>query len=782
MKILLSWLNEFAPFGSDATAVADALSSLGLEVGSVVEVDVPVQGVVTARVLRVEMHPDAAKVRRVWVDAGDGIERHVWCGASNMSAGDLVPLATLGTQMPDGRTISARGILGIESQGMLCSAVELGLGADAGGILLLDPSLPAGQPLYEVLGIQSDWVLDVDVTRNRPDALGHYGVARDLAARLGLELSKLSEPVFSGDPHPLSVAIEDAAGCPRFTVAVISGVRVVPSPDWMVRRLRHVGMRSINNVVDASNLVNLELNQPNHAYDLAAVEGGFVVRRAVTGESLVSLDGQHRTLDPDDLLICDGAGRPVGLAGVIGGLDSEVTEQTTSVALELAWFEPVGIARTAARHGLRTEASLRFERGVDPQGMSRAVAAFARYLSLTCPNLVLHGPVTDASTPALPPAARTVSVRPAQVLRVLGVPCDRGRLASLLEPIGFVVGQEGADGSVPVSVPSWRPDCSGEIEVVEEVARHLGYGSLGSRRPRSPQHGGLTAVQFRRRRVREVMVALGASEAMPNPFLAPGDLEAAGLESSAALRLANPLVAEESVVRTSLLPGLLKAVAYNQSHRNERIALFEVGHAYPQGDGHLPDEYECLAVAIAGAEAPEAVHAWSQVAAALGTPLQLDQSVPFPSLHSGRSAALARGRQVLGAVGEVDPGVLAAYGIDGRVAWLEVNLSILLADEPRPTRAQPVSRYPSADFDLSFAVPDSVASSAMVRAMKSAAGQWCTSVALFDVYRDVGAHVRGLAYRIRLQAPDRTLTDAEVAGVRDKCVAAATKVGAELRA
>ena len=781
MKILLSWLNEFAHFGDDAPALADALSSLGLEVGSVVEVDVPVPGVVTARVLRVEAHPDAAKVRRVWVDAGDGVERHVWCGASNMSAGDLVPLATLGTEMPDGRTISARGILGIESQGMLCSAVELGLGADAGGIMLLDPSLPAGRPLHEALGIRPDWVFDVDVTRNRPDALGHYGVARDLAARLGLPLAPLAVPVFTGEPRPIPVAIDDPTACPRFTAAVVSGVRVAPSPDWMARRLRHVGMRSINNVVDASNLVNLELNQPNHAYDLEAVEGGFVVRRAAAGESLVSLDGQQRQLDPDDLLICDGVGRPVGLAGVIGGLDSEVTGSTTAVALELAWFEPLGIARTAARHGLRTEASLRFERGVDPHGMPGAVAAFVRYLSATCPGLVLHGPATDVSTPALPAASRTVGVRPSQVQRVLGVPCDRALLAARLEPIGFAVGPQAEDGSVPVSVPSWRPDCGGEIDVVEEVARHLGYGSLGSRRPRSPQHGGLTAVQLRRRRVRDVMVALGASEAMPNPFLAPGDLEAAGLDSGSALRLANPLVAEESVVRTSLRAGLLKAVSYNQSHRNERIVLFEVGHVYPQGDGHLPDEYECLAVAIAGAEAPAAVHAWSQVAAALGTPLQLDQTVPCPGLHGGRSAALSRGRQVLGAVGEVDPGVLAAYGIDGRVAWLEVNLTVLLGEEPRPARAQPVSRYPSADFDLSFNVPAPVASSALVRAIKSAAGQWCTSVVLFDVYREAGAAGRGLAYRIRLQAPDRTLTDAEVADVRDRCVAAATKAGAQLR-
>ena len=337
MKILLSWLNEYGDFGdpTDPVAVqrvADALTSLGLEVDSVTEVGASVAGVVTAKVLRLEQHPDAAKVQRVYVDAGDGQERHVWCGAFNMAPGDVIPMATLGTTMPDGRTIERRGILGIDSEGMLCSATELGIGDDHSGIYILPAGTPLGVPYGDALGLTPDVLIDADVTRNRPDCWGYVGIARDLAAKLGVEFRPPSpELVVTGPERTATVEISPSdqagKGCARFTSTVISGVEVGPSADWMARRLTAAGMRPISNVVDVSNYVMLELNQPNHAYDLDTLGGGgFRVRSAHDGERLTTLDGQERTFTDADLLICDANDVPIGLAGIMGGLDTEISE------------------------------------------------------------------------------------------------------------------------------------------------------------------------------------------------------------------------------------------------------------------------------------------------------------------------------------------------------------------------------------------------------------------------------------------------------------------------
>jgi phenylalanyl-tRNA synthetase beta chain len=391
VKILHSWLREFVDVGSDVEATAEMLTKLGLAVEHVEQVGTAVAGVVVAKVLRTERHPDAAKVIRVFVDSGDGVEKHVWCGASNMNVGDLVPLATLGTAMPDGRLIGQRGILGIDSQGMLCSSTELGLGADASGIYILPPGLQLGDEVFAALGIESDHVYELDVTRNRPDCNGYLGVARDIAAFLGKPLCVAhgdQKSKGSAKSVPVKIAAEDRCG--RFNVTVISGVMVGPSPQWVARRLTRAGMRPINNVVDASNLVTLELNQPNHAYDFDSLKDGFVIRTAHDGETIKTLDGAIRQLVTDDLLICNSADNPVGIAGIMGGHDSEITNDTNTVALETAWFEPLGIARSVTRLTLRTEASLRFDRGVDPHGIEHAVSRFAAILRESCPQLIVH--------------------------------------------------------------------------------------------------------------------------------------------------------------------------------------------------------------------------------------------------------------------------------------------------------------------------------------------------------------------------------------------------------
>ena len=399
MKLVLSWLNDLAPIGDDADALAPVLTSLGMQVEEVQHVGASVAGVVTAKVLRTERHPDAAKVHRVFVDAGDGVERHVWCGAFNMAPGDVVPLATGGTVMPDGRRIEPKPILGIPSQGMLCSARELDLGDDHSGILILRSDTPLGIPYGDALGLQRETVFDCDLTRNRPDCWGHLGVARDVAAKLGIAMHPAPAPLVATGPVR-SAPVEIVAGdrCHRFTTLVVSGVQVAPSPEFVSRRLTAAGMRPINNVVDASNYVMLELNQPNHAYDLESVGGGgFRIRLAADGERIVTLDGVERTLTADDLLICDATDQPIGgVAGVMGGLHSEITDGTTVIALEIASFEQTGMTRTMNRLGLRSEASARFERGVDPYGIERAQTRFVELLRLTCPDLVVHAGAVDA--------------------------------------------------------------------------------------------------------------------------------------------------------------------------------------------------------------------------------------------------------------------------------------------------------------------------------------------------------------------------------------------------
>ncbi|MEY4339486.1 MAG: phenylalanyl-tRNA synthetase beta chain, partial [Actinomycetota bacterium] len=416
----------------------------------------------------------------------------------------------------------------------------------------------------------------------------------------------------------------------------------------------------------------------------------------------------------------------------------------------------------------------------DPMGIDHSVARFADLLRLTCPDLVVHQGMVDARTDHLP-ATRTIELRPGRVGQLLGTDFSASRITELLAPIGFVCTATGSHLSV--QVPTWRPDCTLEIDLIEEVARLHGYAALGKTVPKSTVPGGLSPVQQRRRRLRQVLLGLGASEAMPHPFLTAGDLERAGL-SGTAVRLVNPLVVGDDVLRTSLRPGLLKSIEFNESHRRPGVALFEIGHVYPPSDGDLPAEYEALAVVVAGAEAPVAMGIWRELATAMGWGARVDQGSVPAGMHPTRSATLSLGKDTVGAVGEIHPDVLDAYGITERVALLELHLGVLLANEPKVPQWKATSRFPSSDIDLAFSVPDSVSAEKVEKAIRQGAGNTLVDLSLFDVYRGVGVTdgQRSLAYRLRLQASDRTLTDADVAQTRDKVIAGVAKLGAALRA
>ena len=781
MRIVHSMLKDLVAIGDDFDAIADIITNVGLAVEDIHHVGGTVAGVITAKVLRTERHADAAKVHRVFVDAGDGVERHVWCGAFNMQPGDIIPLATPGTVMPDGRAIEPKPILGISSDGMLCSARELDMGDDHSGILILPVDTPLGVPYGEALGLEKEVVYDIDVLRNRPDAYGHLGVARDVAAKFGISVTPAPVlPVAQAPVRSATVELVDGDRCPRFTSIVLSGVKVGPSPDWIARRLTASGMRPINNVVDVSNYVMLETNQPNHAYDFDTLGGGgFRVRLAREGETMISLDDSERTLTADDLLICDATDRPIGIAAIMGGQNTEISDTTTAIALESAWFEPAAIMRSVVRMGLRTEASARFERGMDTHGIERSTARFVELLRLTCPDLVVHEGAVDARAPQLP-VPPVLRVRSSRVGALLGTPFTAQQIRTLIEPIGFVCTQAGDD--LDVQVPTWRPDCTGEVDIIEEVARLHGYDLLGKTVPKSTQPGGLSGVQQRRRRLRDVLLGLGLTEAMPHPFLTAGELEKAGLPAES-VRLVNPLVVGDDMLRTSLRPGLLKAIAFNESHRRSGVALFEIGHVYPPSNDVLPAEYEALGIVIAGADAPAAVAVWRELAAAMGWGARLDQSNVPAGLHPARSATLSLGKDSIGVVGEVHPDVADAFDVSERLAVLELNLSVLLANEPKPAAWKPTSRFPSSDLDLAFMLPDSVTAEKLDKAIRQSTGNLLVDLTLFDVYRGTGLPdgTRSVAYRLRLQSLERTLADDDVAAVRAKVEAATKKMGAVLR-
>jgi phenylalanyl-tRNA synthetase beta chain len=515
----------------------------------------------------------------------------------------------------------------------------------------------------------------------------------------------------------------------------------------------------------------LEVGQPSHPYDLATLPGGAIrVRRARAGETLVTLDDIERRFTADDLLICDHADAPIGIAGIMGGASTEISDATTDVLVEMAHFAPLSIARTARRLALRSEASARFEKGTDPEIIELAQARFAELLGT---GAVAPGMV-DVRAAAPPPSP--VRLRTARLNRLLGTELTPEDVREQLEPIGFACAPvANADGTVDtdVVIPSWRPDSAVEVDLIEEVARHWGYDRIGATVPPTAHFGHLTPLQEARRRVRSALVGLGLSEAMPMAFLAPGDLSRAGLDDDG-ITIANPLVAEESVLRTSLLPGLLKVVAHNLGHRQDRVELFEVGHVFRRpadSDGELPDEREHLAVAVAGEEAPGAVERWWALAEHLGLHAEL-RAAEVPGLHPTRTAEVIVSGESVGAVGEVDPGVLGVYGIDDRVAWLEVDLGRILALPGGERPFQPFSRMPSSDVDLAFEVPDEIPAAAVLAAIHEAGEELLVSVDPFDVYRGAGVAegARSLAFRLRFQAADRTLTDAEVGVARSRII------------
>jgi len=798
MKVLWSWLLELCDLDRQPTPEegARALTRGGLEIEGMTDLGAGFTGVVVAEVVAKRPHPQAEKLTLVDVITARGAAAtQVVCGASNVPApGRKVLWAQVGATLPgpDGSTITlgAKPVKGVVSPGMLCAEDELGLGDDHDGIIVLDEDdhTPLGAPAQRALGVD-DWLLEVNAPANRGDVLGHLGVARELVAMLRGKLvlpdADLSE-LGGGDRPALEVAIADAAGCPRYTARVLSGLRIAPSPRRLAQRLRSVGVRPISNLVDATNYAMFELGQPLHAFDADTLTQGVIgVSYAADGEKFVTLDGAERTLVPDDLVIRDGL-RAVALAGVMGGLDTEVTEGTTRVLLEAASFAARSVRRTARRLGLHSEASHRFERGVDPELAALASARTARLMCQLGGGRVL-GELVDAYPGARSPAS--IRVRLPRVQRLTGVALDEATCRDALDRLGFAVRIDparGLEGAFAATPPSSRTDVTREVDVIEEILRVVGYEQVPSSLPALRRAPGVRPAD-RGDAARRALAATGASEAITYGFQSIARCLALGIAATdrraQPIALRNPMTTDQSVMRTSLLPNLLAAVARNQSFGRPDAALFEVGSVFlRRGEGiterpihELADEPTWAAGVLAGRRPAQigqgapwdafdakalALIAIRAVAGDAALRVRATRSVAY--LHPGVAGEIVHGADVIGWFGEVHPDVRKRLGIEGPVFAFELELERLpLAS---PAQMQPIPRFPGSTRDVSLLLAAELSAARVIDVIEQVAEPLVQRIRLLEDYRDpkLGDGRKSMLWSIEYRSADRTLTDAEV--------------------
>jgi phenylalanyl-tRNA synthetase beta chain len=824
MRVPIGWLAEYVdvPAGTSVEDLDTAFVRLGLEVEEIHRPEGVTGPLVIGKVLEIEELAGFKKpIRFTRVDVGEAEPRGIVCGATNFAAGDSVVVALPGAVLPGGFEIAARTTYDRVSDGMICSVRELGIGDDHAGILVLgDDAPPPGTPAGPVAGLD-DVVVELAVTPDRGYCLAMRGIAREMGTGLAApwrDPGAVTPPAWSGKPA-WQVGVADPERCDRFSMIAMEGLDpTAPSPWWMRRRLAQASVRTISLAVDVTNYVMLELGQPMHAFDRDAVTGAITVRLAREGEKLTTLDGVTRKLTSDDLLITDESG-PIGLAAVMGGASTEIGGGTTAVLLEAAHWEPTGVARTARRHRLPSEAAKRFERGVDPEMTVVALARAAELLAEYGGGRVVGG-VVDIDTRA--PRA-VIPLEVAQPSRVSGVAYSPAQVVELLEAVGCTADPDGPTeaGQLSVTPPSWRPDLTDPADLVEEVVRLAGYDDVPSVLPTAPPGRGLTDVQRRRRGVGRTLAEAGYVEAPSYPFVGTAALDALGLAADDVRRqvvvVRNPLSEEEPALRTTLLPGLLATLHRNLSRGQRDVTLFEHGAVFP-GDkrtpapvpgvdrrpddetlaallGAVPVQPWHVAVALTGHREPrgwwgagrpagwaDAVQAARLVAAAAGVELTVRAGEQAP-WHPGRCAELLVGDRVVGYAGELHPRVCAALELPARTSAMELDLDAL---PPAPVPVGPrISAFPPVLIDLALVVADDVPAADVDAALRDGAGELLESLRLFDVYTGapVPAGSRSLAYALTLRAPDRTLTSEEATEVRNAAVAAAAaRTGAALRA
>lgn len=800
------WLQELCPVDADVDEVARRISLAGLEVEAMEAKGQMLAGVVIAEVRTKRPHPSRDKLTLVRVFDGDS-EHDVVCGAANVpEPGGRVLFARSGAVLPGGLRIEPRQVGGIESDGMICSEEELGIGADAEGIFVVDKdhgALP-GTPVADALDLH-DVIFDISLTPNRPDCLGHVGIAREIGVLFGIPYqprkaagphrafsgassfraqqptTKLtpfwdseSETIGAPELPPITVEIVNGDRCPRYGAALVTGVEVGPSPFWLRYRLHNLGLRALSNVVDATNLILLEWGHPIHGFDLNRLRGSkVVVRLAGEGEKMATLDGVERTLTADDLLICDAEG-PVAIAGVMGGLDSEIRDDTKHVLIECAYFDPRSIRRTSRRLGLHTDSSHRFERGVDPQAIPRVLASAASLIA----ELGRGAAATTAIDRVAEPYQHvSVSLRPARAARLLGTPVSKEDSARILESLGCRIVEQSANRIV-AEPPSWRPDLTREVDLIEEVARVRGYDEIPTAMPRAHvSEAGTPALLKLVDDLRDAAVAAGLYEAVNFGFLSIDDLRKARVGVDA-VALANPLSEERAVMRTSLLPGLAAAATRAQRRGASEVRLVEIARTFEPAQEALPCERTVLAIVLAGHrggwigdERPFDLYDGKGVVEAildrtLGRKPELAQRAVPSFMHPKRSGVVMLASRPVGFVGEIHPEVADDLEMIGRVIYAELDVPALhaLSEELGPPQARDLPKFPAVTRDIAMLVRDEFSAGEIADALRDASRGLAESVRLFDLYRgdQIPAGHRSLAFRVTYRDATGTLTDKQV--------------------
>ncbi len=790
MLVSLKWLKDYVDVDASAAEVAERLTMAGLEVDSLHETGPAFSGVRVARILSLKPHPNADKLVLCEVTAGDACLPIV-CGARNIAVGDLVPLAQVGATLPGGLTIRSSRIRGEASEGMLCSAEELGIGDDASGIMILPPALPVGGELRDVLAL-GDTVLEIGVTPNRADCLSIVGVAREWAAITGARLRYPPvDVVETGEDIQTvtSVSILDADLCPRYTARVIRNVRIGPSPFWLRQRLEAVGMRPINNIVDVTNYVMMELGQPLHAFDFRFLEQGkIVVRRSREGERFVSLDGKERTLRGDTLMICDGV-KPVAIGGVMGGFNSEVKEDTDTILLESAYFNPTSIRRTARELAMGTDAAFRFERGVDPGGVIRALDRAARLMAELSGGRVCKG-VIDQHPRRIPTAER-IPLRVARTRDILGVAPPEAEILRILTGLEMVV-QPAGEGRYAVTPPTCRVDITREIDLIEEVARLYGYDRVPVTVPAVAGVAGVGAAKrMVEDRIREVMTGAGYTEVINYSFVSPAAVDQLGLgegdERRSLVAIRNPLSEEQAVLRTTMIHSLLLNARRNADCGRFDVKIFEIGKTFIRcGEGVQPAEQNRLACLITGLRYEDRWH--SQELRADFFDLKgcienvLDTlRIPTPAyrsgiseviLHPGKSCGVFTGERMAGYIGEIHPDLQARLDLPGPVIVCELDIDLLAAQFSTAAAFRPVPRYPASSRDAAFLIRREHEAGELVLLAEQSLEELLERVQIFDVYegKNIPAGMKSLGMRFSYRSADRTLTDEEVTAVHTRVV------------